>query len=351
MAKKLVLKGNLTKEDFRKRYRKCKDVRLRERYQSMYLSFTYDWKEIADIIGVDYRTIMEWANAYNESGIPGLIRGKPTGRLPSLSGKQKSILKCMVSNSPRKLGMRFSNWTCKTVGGWIKKSFRVTLSAERIRQILHELGFVMLKPAYRYVLADKDERKGFIKTITRRMDNLSNNEMMLFLDESTVKQHPRLTSTWSLKGVKRLVNTFGNHAKVCIFGAVDPIGGSLSHMKFRNLKSANFIRFLKHIKANRRGKDVIAVLDSSQTHAAKKVIEFMEDNTDWLEVIWLPKYSPDFNPIEHFWCFMKSMVSSNYLFGTVNEMIDSLSDFFNGIRYAKEKILSICSVDYLFGKL
>jgi hypothetical protein len=31
-------------------------------------------------------------------------------------------------------------------------------------------------------------------------------------------------------------------------------------------------------------------------------------------------------------------------------MADGLSEFFNGIRYAKKKIMTVCCVDYLFGK-
>lgn len=128
MGDRLVLKGSLTKKDFQKLYRKCKDVRMRERYHAMYLSFDYDWKEISSILGIDYRTVMQWAKAYNESGISGLARGKPAGRPAGLSDKQKSILKGIASVSPRKTGMKFSSWTCKSIGLWVKTSFGVRLS-------------------------------------------------------------------------------------------------------------------------------------------------------------------------------------------------------------------------------
>lgn len=209
----------------------------------------------------------------------------------------------------------------------------------------------MLRPSHRYVLADREEREGFIEKITRKIEGIRDNETLLFFDESTVKQHPRLASTWSLKGIKRPVNTFGNHAKVCVFGAVEPLKGMMFHMKFKNLQAPNFVRFLKHIRARRKGMKVIAVLDGSQTHTADKVKEFLEENAGWLEVIWMPGYSPDLNPIEHFWSYMKSIVSSNYMFTKLKDMANAITDFFNRIRYSKGKIMSICSVNYLFGKL
>src|SRR3989338_5571151 len=97
---KLQLKGNRTKDDFLRFYKKCKDARLKERYQAMYLSFKYDWKEIAEIVGRDYDTILEWVKAYNENGLQGLNSIKPAGRPASLTGEQQDEVKRTVQISP-----------------------------------------------------------------------------------------------------------------------------------------------------------------------------------------------------------------------------------------------------------
>mgnify|MGYP001597427724 CR=1 FL=1 len=67
---KIQLKGKHKKEDFLRLYRKSRDVRLRERYQAMYLSFKYSWKEIAEILDRDYETILAWVKLYNEKKDP-----------------------------------------------------------------------------------------------------------------------------------------------------------------------------------------------------------------------------------------------------------------------------------------
>ena len=113
---KIQLKGKHTKEDFLRLYKKSRDVRLRERYQALYLSFSFDWKTIAMIVGRDYETILTWVKAYNEKGLQGLNSDKSDGRPASLNDEQLKDLKNTVQTSPRNIGFKFSNWNCKIMG-------------------------------------------------------------------------------------------------------------------------------------------------------------------------------------------------------------------------------------------
>ena len=106
---KLRLTGSLKEDDFVRLYKKCKDIRLRERYQAMYLGFSFDWKTVATILKRDYDTILEWVKAYNENGLKGLNSDKPTGRPASLTEAQQDEVKRTVQMSPRKLDLKFSN--------------------------------------------------------------------------------------------------------------------------------------------------------------------------------------------------------------------------------------------------
>ncbi|MBN2330844.1 MAG: transposase [Candidatus Aenigmarchaeota archaeon] len=162
MPGQLKLQGKHTKEDFLLLYKKCRDFRLRERYQAMYLSFMYDWEEIAVIVGREYQTVLEWARLYNESGIEGLDPDRPPGRSPSLSKEQMAEVKKNVMQCPRDIGLRFSNWTVGRVCRWIAGKFNVILSGERVRQLLHAVGFSYVKPSYSYILADRKEREAFL---------------------------------------------------------------------------------------------------------------------------------------------------------------------------------------------
>lgn len=345
---KLKLKGNRAKDDFLGFYKKCKDIRLKERYHAMYLSFTYDWKEIAEILGREYETVLEWVKAYNENGLQGLNSVKPTGRPSSLIEEQQNEVKHTVQMSPRKLGLKFSNWNCKNLGWWIFKIFHVKLGREAIRLLLHKLGFVLIKPTYKYVLADKHERKRFLRRFRHKIKTLTKHDLLFFLDESTFKQHPTLQAKWALEGSKEYVNTLGNHAKVNVFGAICHTIGKTLHMKSRKINSDLFVKFVNHMIECSRGKHLVLVLDNAPWHTSKKSKAFLENLKGIVDVIWLPAYSPDMNPIEHLWRFMKSAFS-NYFFSTIEKMTNALTDLIRSLYSNKKKIMTLCSPDYLLG--
>lgn len=345
---KLRLTGSLKEDDFVRLYKKCKDIRLRERYQAMYLGFSFDWKTVATILKRDYDTILEWVKAYNENGLQGLNSDKPSGRPSSLAAEQQDEVKNTIKMSPRNLGLKFSNWNCKNLAWWIFKKFHIKLGREAVRLLLHKLGFVLIKPSYKYVLADKHERELFLRRFRHKFTRLKENDMLMFLDEASVKQHPNIQPKWSLKGSKEFIGTFGNHAKINVFGAISHELGKAFHMKSKKLNSEVFMKFVEHLAMLNPTKHLVLIADNAPWHKSKKVLKFLESLSDKIEILWLPAYSPDFNPIEHLWRFMKEVVS-NFFFPKIIGLINAISDFFNSLYQKKQKIMTLCSPDYLLG--
>lgn len=341
---RLKLKGPETKDDFLKLYKKCKDIRLRERYQAMYLSFTYSWKEIADILGRDYRTILEWVELYNKYGLEGLKMDRPPGRPSSLSAEQLDELKKTVQMSPRKLGLPFSNWSLKGICRWIKDRFGIKYCKEGIRKVLSRLGFVCIKPRYVFILADKAEQKRFVRRLKRRVKQ---GKIILFGDESITQQHPTLCRMWALKGTRPQIPTLGNHAKKKIFGAINPFTGNSIYRIAKKLSADEFIAFMDAIKASYRGYKVVFCVDNFPTHMADSVKEYLRENSGWLEIIYLPAYSPDLNPIEQLWKCMKYQVTHNTFYARIEELGSSIEAFFAQLKVNKSIVKSMCSVGYL----
>jgi transposase len=52
--------------------------------------------------------------------------------------------------------------------------------------------------------------------------------------------------------------------------------------------------------------DDILLLDNSSVHRSKLVVDAL--NECGIKVLWLPRYSPDYNPIELLWAYMKSIL-------------------------------------------
>ena len=119
-------------------------------------------------------------------------------------------------------------------------------------------------------------------------------------------------------------------------------GPNISEAKFN---SNVFIKFLRLLLASIKG-DIFLILDNHPSHHSKAVSKFLESNSR-INLIFLPEYSPDFNPKEQFWNYIRSKFLNNKVFRTVEEMAKEVKDFIKGIP--KEIVKSICSYDYLLG--
>ena len=83
--------------------------------------------------------------------------------LPLGTEGQKNVLKADVSTHPRELGYDFSNWEGKSVSEHIKNKFGVLLKVRQCQYLLHELGFTLQRPRYKFPKADPEEQEEFIQ--------------------------------------------------------------------------------------------------------------------------------------------------------------------------------------------
>ena len=70
--------------------------------------------------------------------------------------------------------------------------------------------------------------------------------------------------------------------------------------------SDKFSDYLKNILAPTLHKNDIVVMDNMRTHRSKEVKKVIEELK--INVVYLPPYSPDFNPIEKMWSKIKSIL-------------------------------------------
>jgi len=64
------------------------------------------------------------------------------------------------------------------------------------------------------------------------------------------------------------------------------------------------VAFLRLLARHLRGK-VIVLWDRGRSHRAKEVQRFLARHHSRITVEWFPGYSPDLNPQEHAWAYLK----------------------------------------------
>lgn len=64
-----------------------------------------------------------------------------------------------------------------------------------------------------------------------------------------------------------------------------------------------------------------------------------------IELLYLPPYSPELNPVEKLWQYIKSKVLRNKFYDNLLDLENAVCDFIRGI--SQDTIMSNCACDYL----
>jgi transposase len=75
--------------------------------------------------------------------------------------------------------------------------------------------------------------------------------------------------------------------------------------------AVSLIQFLKQLKRFAGQNKVILIWDHLPAHRSLLMKEFLRDQGDWLQIEWLPGYSPDLNPTEGVWNNIKAREMAN----------------------------------------
>ncbi|MHA1326897.1 MAG: IS630 family transposase [Promethearchaeota archaeon] len=213
------------------------------------------------------------------------------------------------------MGDDFSNWEGKAVSEHFKNKFGVVFTVRRCRYLLHELGFSLKRPRHAFPKADVKKQERFIRNLEKKLGSFGLDDVLLFQDEMSVQFAATITRMWSLRGEQPKVFTHSGRKCQPLIGAVDPIEGRIHVALADKLKAVQFQHFLEGLLARYpSSRKLIVVLDNARIHHSKVLNAFLEANKNRIELMFLPSYSPDLNPMEWFWRFLWKQVTHNIFF-------------------------------------
>ncbi|WP_110114982.1 IS630 family transposase [Bacillus sp. CGMCC 1.16541] len=168
---------------------------------------------------------------------------------------------------------------------------------------------------------------------------LNENTILLFQDETHIRAYQSLHSTWSQSGMQRQIPTYGHHASVTLFGTVEAGTGEVVTTMTSSAKKEAFITFLQHLLEKYEGKFIIMVTDNAPIHKSQMVTDFAEEHVDSLMFVHLPPYSPNLNPIERLWKWLKQQVIANKFHPTKASIEESVKSFLKEIAQMPQAVL------------
>jgi len=99
--------------------------------------------------------------------------------------------------------------------------------------------------------------------------------------------------------------------------------------KADSYNAVSLIQFLKQLKRFAGGHRVILIWDHLPAHRSRVMKEYLRDQHTWLQIEWLPGYSPDLNPTEGVWNNIKAREMANFCPDALEE---ATASFRRGLR-------------------
>jgi transposase len=235
-----------------------------------------------------------------------------------------------------------SLWTTKLVRHFLYTRFGIEYCRERVRQLLHELGFRLRRLRHRHLKAKPEEQATFRAELEQRLEAWPEDWDLIFVDEATVRRHPTLTAQWCLVDEVPEISTGDDHTKVHVYGAVAPLTGRTHDPISPQLGQGECAPFLEHLLAYHPGKRLLVIHDRGEQHKGGPVEAVVQKAQGRLVLQAQPAYSPELNPQERIWKWLRRVVTHNHWFATLTEQIEAIRNFFRYLAGVKDQVRQLC---------
>jgi DDE superfamily endonuclease len=155
------------------------------------------------------------------------------------------------------------------------------------------------------------------RRIRRQVRDLPRHSVVLAQDETDLLLFPPLRAGWARRGEVATVRLSGRNARHVIFGAMNLRTGTRLFVPRKKGRSADFQAFLHEVRSHYWGWHVALLLDEDPCHTAKASLRAAEGMT----LLWLPKRSPELNPMDTLWGQGKDVISVNKQYATIDEQV------------------------------
>ena len=307
----------------------------------------FSLSRIADQLHRCKSLVSKWQARYKTEGISGLYDKARSGRPPKLTKDQEDTLKAKIQSGPIEAD-DVSVFRGKSLRHLIENDFSKTYSISGLYALLKRLKFRRIKPRPRHEKNDKNLMDQWKKQTLPSKGNQvkalhpTKEIEIWFQDEMRFGEKTRITSEWKLSGTSYTTTKqlgFRNHY---IFGAACPATGDRIGLTYSTC-STEAMSFHLSLIGQHLGeeKHAIVIMDQAGWHSSAKKLVVPANIT----ILDLPPYSPELNPIERLWLYLKENYLSNLFIKKSEDLSLIGCDVWN--KLTSELVKTICHEEYL----
>lgn len=259
-------------------------------------------QKAADLYGITLNGVQKiWRKykSFGKRGIASKKRGVQGGK--KINGQQAAEVRQLIKDKlPDQLKLAFGLWTREAVQQLIFNRYGITLSLWQVGRYLKDWGYTPQKPIRKAFEQKPEQVKQWLEkefpAIKKRA--AKENGVIYFGDETGMRSDHQAGRSYAPKGQTPVIKKTGQRFSLNMISAISN-KGHLQFMVIEDRFNSNvFQTFLQQMIKYSRQK-IFFITDGHPAHKTKKLNEWLSENKDRIEVLFLPPYSPELNPQEY----------------------------------------------------
>ena len=329
-----------------RKFAKYDRVALRRQALRLYLEKNFHPEFIAKALGVSARSVHRWIGWFKKRGWDAFQIPKPCRRSKLNESQFLEITEMILTKTPLEFGFDTVLWTRAIIAHIILNKFSISLHETSIGRILKANKLTPQKPIRKSYRQNKEEVKQFCEDFFPQLfqQAQSENATIAWLDESSISSESNIGQTWGLSGITPIIPSNGEREKINVIGTIDQSGVTHFMTYEESTDSQVIITYIDEMSKTKKNK-IYLILDNASYHKSNIVKQHVQDfHSGWLELVYLPPYSPELNPCELLWAHLKSHGLNRILTKTKLEFVTAVEKHLS--KFMGDKKLGLS----MFGK-
>jgi transposase len=304
-------------------------------------------EDIAQALGCSLRAVKNWVAQYNRGDIAALHERPRSGRPPRLDPQEYPRLKQRLDAPPQP-----EDGVCTLRGLDIQRileqEFGVLMGLQTVYDLLHRFHYSSLMPRPQHERANPEVQEFFKEIVVEQIDAIAEAHpdkeiRTYFEDEARFGQKGTITRVWAPKGSRPRAVRQLRYTSLYVLMAVCMTTGATSALIMPELNAEVLNLFLEQMSRELpAGVHAVLIWDGAGYHTSQDLV--VPSN---ISLILLPPYSPELNPVENLWHYLRSHHWSNRAYQDYDELENEAVKSVCTVCRDREKVKSICNAEYV----
>jgi len=262
---------------------------------------------VIQALGFTRSCIYAWLARYRTGGWGALkaraLKGRPMKIQPA---QMRWLYRTITGKSPLQFRFEFALWTREMIRVLLREQLQLKLSLASVGRLLRQLGLTCQRPLFRAMEQDPQRvRRGLEEEYPAIREQARQvGAEIYFGDEAGVRSDCHAGTTWGVKGQTPVVRSTGQRRSVNMISAVSARGALRFMLTKGRVNGSVFVEFLKRLMHN-AARPIFLILDGGSYHRSRPVKGYVATLGGRLQLFFLPPYSPELNPDEQVWNYVK----------------------------------------------